>query len=177
MSLSSIALLGFIIFFVASLTTFMWFLIYTVFWSHFKGAPFVPSSKKQILGMIKLAQIKQGDIAYDLGSGSGSVLFEAAKYGADARGIEISPLLVWFTRCKAKWQNVSNILVVRKDFRETPLSDADIVFLYLWPKTNARLCKKLKEELKPGTRIISNSFVIEGLIPETKEGDIYRYII
>ncbi|MBI2056495.1 MAG: methyltransferase domain-containing protein [Candidatus Sungbacteria bacterium] len=160
---------------VISAAIFMWFLFYVVFWSNLKGAPFVPSEKDRIRTMIELAEIRAGTVCYDLGSGNGAILFEAAQKGADARGIEINPFLAWHTRRRAKKMNIANVSVTHANFRDVPLYDADVVFLYLWPHTNASLREKLSSELKPGSLIISNSFIIKGMMPERIENSVYRY--
>lgn len=177
MSLSLFTALLIMTFTIAFAVVYVWFMFYTAFWSDFKGAPFVPSQKKRIHTMVALAEIKAGKVCYDLGSGNGAVLFEAAKQGADARGIEINPFLVWFTRLRIKKSGLSNVAVSCADFRNVPLFDADVVFLYLWPSTNASLREKLLRELKPGSVIISNAFTIEGMMPEKIEDSVYRYKI
>ena len=65
------------------------------------GAPFVPSTKPVTQTMIGMARIKKGETIYDLGSGDGRLLFNAARLGATAIGIEINPYLVLFTTIKA----------------------------------------------------------------------------
>lgn len=162
---------------VAFAAAFMWFLFYVVFWSNLKGAPFVPSNKDRIRTMVELAEITPDKIVYDLGSGNGAILFEAARQGARARGVEINPFLVWHTRRRAKKMDMPNVSVAHADFRSVPLHDADVVFLYLWPRTNASLREKLNRELKPGSLIVSNSFTIEGMAPEKAENGVYRYRI
>ncbi len=167
----------FSVFFVALAALFMVFLFYAVVWSHLKGAPFVPSRKAHVRTMIALAEIKQGETIYDLGSGDGVMLCESARLGAKAVGIEINPFLVWYSRIRAKRARLSAIFVTRADFRTILLHDADVVFLYLWPSTNASLREKLLRELKPGSRIISNAFIIEGMELETQKNDVYLYIV
>lgn len=152
------------------------FLFYTIVWGHIKGAPFVPSNKEKVRIMIELADIHPGEVVYDLGSGDGILLMAAARRGADTRGVEINPFLVWYTRLRA-WIHHVDISIVRKDFRDIPLHDADVVFLYLWPSTNASLREKLLRELRPGSRIVSNAFYIEGLTPEISKNNIHVYRI
>ena len=116
------------------------------------GAPFVPSKRTAAEAMIKLANIKKGDTVYDLGSGNGKLLLLASQKGARAIGYEINPMLVLFSNLRGahtRWKN----------FWGADIHDADIIFIYLIPWKMERLAEKLKKELKPGTIIVSNSFI------------------
>lgn len=124
------------------------------------GGPFVPSSKKAVDAMVALARITPGQTVFDVGSGDGRVLFAAAKQGAFAKGVEINPYLVRFTRIKAFLSPYrGKITVIWGNLWTTDLSTADIVFVYLIPWRMEDLAQKLKKELKPGATIITNSFI------------------
>lgn len=124
------------------------------------GGPFVPSSKKAVDAMVALARITPGQTVFDVGSGDGRVLFAAAKQGAYAKGVEINPYLVRFTRIKAFLSPYrGKITVLWGNLWTTDLSTADIVFVYLIPWRMEDLAQKLKKELKPGATIITNSFI------------------
>lgn len=161
------------------LVVFIIFEIYTVFISHYKGAPFVPSAEKKKDAMLKLAAIRPRDVVIDLGSGSGTLLFDAAKkYYANAVGIEINPFLVLFSRYRIRRYGLSQWVTVHyADFRTYSLSDADVVFLYLWPSTIEKLKEKFTRELKPGARIVSNTFRIQGWEPVKEENGVFLYRI
>ncbi len=144
------------------------------------GGPFVPSNKRSVTAMVKLARINKGQTIYDVGSGDGRVLFEAAKTGARAIGIEINPYLVHYTnvraflspyrgRVKAEWKNLWH----------ADLKRADVVFVYLIPWKMDVLADKLKKELKPGSLVISNSFIFPGwkIIREDKTNHVYAFKI
>lgn len=144
------------------------------------GGPFVPSSKKSVAAMVKLAHIKPGQTVYDLGSGDGRVLFEAAKRGANAVGIEINPYLVHYTRIRAILGHYrGNITVLWKNLWTADLRGADVVFVYLIPWKMDVLAEKLKKELKPGSLIISNSFIFPGwnVVRKDTGAHIYVYTI
>lgn len=127
------------------------------------GGPFVPSSMKSVRAMVRLARLQTGQTIIDVGSGDGRVLFESAKYGANAVGIELNPYLVLFTRIKAALgQYKRNIKVYCKNLWRTDLSQADVVFVYLIPWKMDDLALKLKREIKPGSLVISNSFIFPG---------------
>lgn len=134
-----------------------------------KEAPYVPTPQHVVMRTLELADVTEDDIVYDLGSGDGRFVITAAKeYGARGVGIEIDPELVELARNKAKMAGVED----RVEFRQMDLFDADIseatvVTMYLWPTMNERLQPKLKNELRPGTRVLSHDFNIEGWTADT----------
>ena len=157
---------------------FLIFIFSVTIFGHIFGAPFVRSDKKRIATMLECAAIKSGEIVYDLGSGDGSLVIEAARRGAHAIGIEINPFLTWYSRWRIRKNNFSGkVRIIAKDFRNIDLHDANIIFLYLWPETIVKLKEKLTRELTPGTRIISNAFAISGWIPILVRDGIYVYEI
>ncbi|MBI5449718.1 hypothetical protein HY948_05410 [Candidatus Gottesmanbacteria bacterium] len=124
------------------------------------GAPFVPSVNATARIMIDLARIKKGMNIYDLGSGDGRLLLLAAQKGATSVGLEINPFLVLFSKLRTIFFPYRNQITTRwQNFWNADLSDADIVFVYLLPWRMERLAEKLKKELKPGSIIVSNSFI------------------
>lgn len=150
---------------------------YSIIHGFFSDAPFVPSSRKKRLTMIELADIKQGDAAVDLGCGNGSLLIEAAKKGAYATGIESNPFLTAASRMRARIAGLQNrITIIKKDLFQYDLGAVDIVFLYLSPHTLEKLKEKLEKELKPGARVISNTFPIPGWTPKKEQDGVFLYI-
>ena len=149
------------------------------------GAPFVPSTNPTARAMIRLARIKPGMKVYDLGSGDGRLLFLAAKEGARAIGLEINPLLVLWTwikkmlskRPKTGFNPADRVTVRWKNFWNANLSDADVVFVYLLPWRMEKLAAKLKRELKPGSVIVSNSFIFPNwqILRQNKARHIYVF--
>lgn len=125
------------------------------------GAPFVPSTGSTTKRMIELAHISSNSIVYDLGSGDGRLLFAAAKQGAKkVIGVEINPWLVLLTKIRIYVSPYRNIIrCTLKNFWSVDLTSADVVFIYLLPWKMDTLGAKLKKELKPGSRIVSNSFI------------------
>ena len=124
------------------------------------GAPFVPSTTDAARTMVDNAHIEKGSVVYDLGSGSGKILILSASRGATAIGFEINPFLVLFTRFLSFFSPHRNrIRVYWKDFWKRNYKDADVVFIYLLPWRMSELKAKLIQELKPGARIVSNSFL------------------
>lgn len=124
------------------------------------GGPFVPSNKGAVEAMVNLAKLRPGQTVIDAGSGDGRVLFEAAKQGAKCVGLEINPYLVLYTRIRAFFGPYRGMITVFwKNLWAAELSRADVVFVYLIPWKMDVLAEKLKKELKPGTLVISNSFI------------------
>lgn len=144
----------------------------------FTGAPYVPSQKKAVRRMIELADIASNDSIYDLGSGDGRLLFEAAKQTTgNIIGIEINPLLVLLTQIKKiLYQQTPHVHCVWGNFWKTDLSAADVVFVYLLPWKMEALQKKLQQELKPGTRVVSNSFIFPQWKMTKKDEQLSLYV-
>jgi len=157
---------------------FLIFLIYVVIIGDLKGAPYVPSRRDKILKMMEMAELRAGEKAVDLGSGKGDLLIASARRGCRAEGADINPFLVWYTRFRVYKSGLKDLVLVhRRDFMELPLQETDVVFLYLLPKSMKKLKEKLKSELKPGARIISNTFPLSGWTPEKIDDKVYLYRI
>jgi SAM-dependent methyltransferase len=145
--------------------------------SFYTGAPYVPSKSKSAKRMIELAHITKGTRVIDLGSGDGKLLFLAASYGAIATGYEINPFLVLFTNIKAFFSpHRTHIRAIWKNFWNSNLSNADVVLLYLIPWKMEKLEQKLLKETKPGTCIISNSFIFPH-IPSTDKDEVNHIFV
>ncbi len=134
-------------------------------------APYVPSPHQIVERMLELAKIKPGEKLYDLGSGDGRVVIAAAqKYEAKAVGIELSNRLVKSSQEEIKRLGLgANASVVHGDVFDADLSDADVVILYLMRDSNNTLKPKLEKMLKPGARVISHDYEIEGWKPQAEE--------
>lgn len=129
---------------------------------------FVPTPMAVVAEMLRLADLKQGQVLYDLGSGDGRILVAAAKdYGARAIGYEIDPDLIAQTNEAIAKAGLEKLVEVRaRDLFAADLRDADVVTLYLSEEMNRKLIPQLME-LKPGSRIISHNFNIPGLKTQT----------
>ena len=125
---------------------------------------YVVSPEKVVDKMLELAEVKKGDVVYDLGSGDGRILIAAAKkYGVRAKGFEIDPKLVAKLRENIKQAGVENLATVEQaDLLTVDLSEATVVTLYLLPSVNVQLIPQL-ERLTPGSRIVSHDFDIRGI--------------
>ena len=130
--------------------------------------PFVPTPIEVVDRMLELAEVKKGDVVYDLGSGDGRIVIRAAKkYGARAIGIEMDRLLLDKARQDAKAAGVSHLVQFRaEDAMKTDLSKATVVTLYMLPWFNEAMKPSLQKNLKPGARIVAHDFGIEGWEPD-----------
>jgi predicted RNA methylase len=119
-----------------------------------------PTPPSVVDQMLEFAHVGPGDTVYDLGSGDGRIVIEAAKrYGARGVGVELQPTLVRTSRQAATDAGVADkVTFVEGDFFTVDLSRATVVMLYLWPSVNDRLEPKLRSELPPGARIVSYTF-------------------
>lgn len=133
-----------------------------------KDILWVPSKIDIVHKMLDAAKVQPGDIVYDLGSGDGIIPIEAAKkYGARAVGIEYNGDLVALAQRNAQRAGLEQARVsFRKgDVFVEDFSEASVVTLYMGEGVNARLMPKLLK-MRPGTRVVSNTFRIESWIPD-----------
>jgi ubiquinone/menaquinone biosynthesis C-methylase UbiE len=144
---------------------------------------FVESTDAVTAAMLKLARVTRADVVYDLGCGDGKIIIAAAKeYGARGVGVDIDPALIQLANERARAAGVSSLVTFTVgDFfsDEVKIGDATVVALYLLPSLNQRLRPKLWRELKPGTRVVSNSFGMGSAWPplETQQvGDFWIYL-
>lgn len=120
--------------------------------------------------MLRLADIKPGDVLYDLGSGDGRIPITAAlRYNIRAVGIDINPKMVWVAEERARGAGVSDrVRFINDDMFRADIGEATIVTLYLSRKLNLLLRPKLLRQLRPGTRIISHDFNMGDWKPDQK---------
>jgi SAM-dependent methyltransferase len=152
--------------------------ILSIAWSGIAGAPWLPSARHRVRRMLELAEVQPDDVVYDLGSGDGRVLLTAARdFGARAVGIEIDPLRCLWTRKRLAAQGLGDrTRVIWGNFFTENLSEADVVTVYLRQDTNNRLMDKLWRELRPGTRVVSNTFIFPGWEVETIDREEHLYL-
>ncbi len=126
-----------------------------------KDVIWVPTPDELIKVMIDLAKVTSSDLLMDLGSGDGRIVIAAAKRGARAIGVEFNPDMVALSRQRAEKAGVADrASFVNGDIFETDLSNATVVSMYLLPSLNMRLRPTILN-LKPGTRVVTNSFTME----------------
>lgn len=138
-----------------------------------KGAPFIPTSSKLVRRMIELAKIQPGEHVYDLGCGDGRFIFAAARAGANAIGYEYS--IPTFLLAKLRSLTHPHAQIRYADFWAQDYRSADVIFCYLLKDTMQTFKQKIWPQLKPGTRVVSHSFRMEGIDPEYQEKDVVVY--
>ena len=122
----------------------------------FFGAPYEGTSKEKIKKILRLAKIKKGDKAVDLGSGDGRLVIAMAKKGAIAHGYEINPILVYLSRRKIKKQGLQGKAFIHwKSFWNADLSKYDVIVMFQFYTIMKKLREKLKKEAKKNARIVS----------------------
>jgi predicted O-methyltransferase YrrM len=131
---------------------------------------FVPTPQEVVDAMLNLANVHQGDVLYDLGSGDGRIPVTAAKqYGIRAYGIDIDPQRIQEANANAAKAGVTHLVRFRReDLFKANFEEATVVTLYLLPDLNVKLRPRLLAELKPGTRIVSHQFDMGTWKPDKK---------
>ncbi len=135
--------------------------------AHGKDVMWVPTRVDAAIQMLALAQVRSGDIVYDLGSGDGVIPIQAAKqYGVRAVGIEYNPDLVALSKRNAIRENVQNLVTFKQgDIFVENFSSATVLTLFLGESLNTKLMPTILK-MKPGTRVVSNTFRMESWIPD-----------
>ncbi len=131
---------------------------------------YLPTPQKVVDRMVELADLKKDDVVYDLGCGDGRIVVTAAKkHGVKAKGFDIDPERVKDSLENVKKNDVEKLVTIEeKDIFELDLRDASVVTLYLLPELNERLMPQLAK-LKPGSRILSHDFPMDGAKPKKVE--------
>ncbi|MGA8665138.1 MAG: class I SAM-dependent methyltransferase [Thermoplasmata archaeon] len=154
-------------------------LSYFVYASFAFGAGYQPTPRRSVRTMLRLAEVGPQDVVYDLGAGTGAIVFRAARnYHARVVGVEVEPLRYLILRLRRRlgpfadridlvWGNLFHL-----DFRE-----ATVVTAFLWPGAMARLRPKLEKELRPGARLVSHCHQVPGWTPTVfdRETNVYLY--
>jgi len=131
-----------------------------------KDVVWVPSPDQLVQKMLDMAKVTPQDMVMDLGSGDGRTVIMAAKRGATAVGVEYNPEMVTLSRANAQKQGVTGkATFVQADLFQTDLSKPSVITMFLLPSINMKLRPTLLN-LKPGTRIVSNTFDMEDWQPD-----------
>jgi len=128
---------------------------------------FVPTPQEVVDKMLELAEVKKGEVVYDLGCGDGRIVVTAAKkFGAKGTGYDIDPQRIKESQESVKKANVGDLVTIKQeDIFTLDLSGANVITLYLLPSLNVKLIPQL-EKLKPGSRIVSHAFDMKGVKPK-----------
>jgi len=136
-----------------------------------KDVPYVPTPPEVVEAMLKLGNVKAGDVHYDLGCGDGRIVVMAVqKFGAArGTGYDIDPERIAEANENAKQAGVTNkVKFIKGNLFEADFRDASIVTLYLLPDVNLKLRPKLLKDLKVGSRIVSHQFDMGDWQPDQK---------
>lgn len=131
-----------------------------------RGAPWVPTWKRDIERLRVLLDLKPGERFYELGCGDGRVTMALSRAtGAQGIGIELS-LAQWaVAKLRAALSPSVNAHFLFGDVFSKDLSQAEAVYLFLMPETYKKIKPKLERELKPGTRVVSYVWPIPDWTP------------
>jgi|SRR3989344_6654692 len=147
--------------------------IISLSWFAGSDAPYVPTKMDYIKKILRLAGVRKGKRFYELGSGDGRVIREAAKLGADSIGIEQSLIRILMSKQKAK--DFKNAYFYHGNIFSKNYSDGDILYIYLLLKGVSRLEIKLKKELKKGSVVITQTYHFSNWKPFKKVGNFWLY--
>lgn len=143
-----------------------------------RGAVYVPSADDRIRDMITLAKLSKKTKVADLGSGDGRVMIAFAQKGVQVDGYEINPMLVRRSKQLIKDAGMENLCqVFWQSFWDVNLGQYDVIIVYGIPYIMEDLAKKLKEEMQPGSQILSNAFIFPKWKPKKQIGEIREYQI
>jgi hypothetical protein len=134
-----------------------------------KDVVWVPTPQALVDKMLDMAKLTPQDFHMDLGSGDGRTVITAAKRGARSEGIEYNPDMVALSQRNAKDAGVGDRAIFKRaDIFETDFSKAQVITLFLLPQLNMRLRPAILN-MRPGTRIVSNTFTMEDWTPDQTE--------
>jgi precorrin-6B methylase 2 len=148
-----------------------------------QDVPYVPTSPEVVNGMLKLADVSENDVVYDLGCGDGRIVVAAARdFGATGVGVDSNPERIEESNQNAKNSNVEDKVTFRQEnLFETDIKEASVIAIYLLNSVNLKLRPKFLNDLKPGTRIVSHAFDMDDWQPDAHEEidnrDVYLWIV
>jgi adenine-specific DNA methylase len=153
-------------------------LAYFVFASFVFGAGYQPTPRRAVAEMLRLAELGERDTLFDLGAGTGAIVFPAARvYRARVVAVEVEPIRVLILRLRRRFGPFPDRITVRwgnlfrLDFRT-----ATVVATFLWPGAMARLKPKLEAELAAGARLVSHYHEVPGWIAEAYDPETRVYL-
>ncbi len=133
--------------------------------------PWIPSPIRVVEEALRVAKLCEKDVVYDLGSGDGRVVVTAASMGARAVGIEKDKGLVAISRQIIRERGLEGRAeILEMDFRDVDLSDATVVYIYIYYSVIKNVLMEKLDSLKPGTRVISMEIPIPGWMPVLRRG-------
>jgi hypothetical protein len=146
-------------------------------------SPFVPTEESDVVRMLRLAGLHEGDVVYDLGSGDGRIVLEAARMhpGVRGRGIEIDEKLVQESRARAQAGGLGErVQILHQNAFDAELADATVITMWLWPEVMHMLRPKILAQARPGTRVITRMWDLGTWPPDETATDgttLYKWIV
>lgn len=154
-------------------------LAYFVFASFLFGAGYQPTPRDAVREMLRLAELSPRDTLYDLGAGTGAIVFRAARtYRAHVLAVEVEPLRYLVLRARRALGPFPDLIAVRwGNLFRLDFSGATVVTAFLWPGAMARLRPKFESELGPGSRVVSHCHPVPGWVPAAFDArtNVYLY--
>lgn len=145
--------------FLIGFSVYMFFLIY----SHFKGAPYVPTKMKEVYAILDEVKPKSNSFFLELGCGDGRVVRTAvSKYKVHGVGVDVNPLLLNWSKVLARFQMGRGAVFERQNVFTMDFSKADYVYTFLMPQMLEKMVPQFKK-MKKGAVLISHGFIIEKL--------------
>jgi SAM-dependent methyltransferase len=152
---------------------------YFVFASFVFGAGYQPTPRASVEMMLRFAEVSAHDTVFDLGAGTGAIVFRAARtYRARVVGVEVEPIRVLVLRLRRRFGAARDRISIRwGNLFALDFHDATVVTAFLWPGAMARLRPKFEAELPSGARVVSHCHRIPGWTPlrYDRPTDVYLY--
>jgi precorrin-6B methylase 2 len=159
-------------------TVFVVVVVYFVFASFVFGAGYQPAPRRVVETMLNRAEVGPGDVVFDLGAGTGAIVFRAARErGARVIGVEVEPVRVAILRLRRRLGGAAERVTIRwgnlfaLDFRE-----ATVVAVFLWPAAMERLRPTFEAQLRSGSRVVSHWHPVPGWTPTSYDADTRVYL-
>jgi SAM-dependent methyltransferase len=151
---------------------------YFVFGSFLFGAGYQPAPRASVTAMLDFAGVGPSDRVYDLGAGTGAIVFRAARErGARTVGVEVEPIRIAILRLRRRFGPHSERIELRwGNIFDQDLRPATVVATFLWPEAMARLRPLYEQQLAPGTRVVSHWHAIPGWTPERYDPAVRVYL-
>jgi Mycolic acid cyclopropane synthetase len=142
------------------------------------GAGYQPTPARAVRRMLDLAKIQPGETLYDLGAGTGAIVFSAArKYHARVVGVEVEPLRILILKLRLWWGGPRDrVRFEWGNIFEVDLRPAQIVAVFLWPGAMERLRPRLESQLADGARLVSHWHKVPGWTPEVYDEELRVYL-
>lgn len=147
------------------LLTFLWIALLSAGYAGISAAPYIPTKPKQKRRLIERLNFKNGDVVYDLGCGTGTLTFAAAKKNPQIKSIGYEISIIPYLIAKIKSFAYKNAEIRFGNLFKQPMNDADTIFIFLLSKSYPKLIAKLKQEVKDDCRIVVEAWPLPNIEP------------